>query len=103
MYVVAEYNTDKDNLWVYDERMAAGKPLPQSIIGPFETFELARAYSESYQEDDTDVYDVYVADEEFPEGTVISDPAEYPGGWKTLSGGPETLVSLIQGPPLNVM
>ena len=101
--VIAEYNTDNDNRWVYDERIAAGSELPQSIVGPFETVEFAEAYLEGYQVDDTDVYDVYVVEREFPEGTIISDPAEYPGGWKTLSGGPETLLSLIQGPPLNLM
>lgn len=101
--VIAEYNTDNENRWVYDERAASGEELPCSIIGPFASMAEAILYVEGYQEDDTDLHDVYVVEEDFPEGTIISDPAEYPSGWKELAGGPETLLSLIQGPPLNRM
>lgn len=101
--VVAEYNTDNENRWVYDDRCASGEELPSSIVGPFDTMEEAIAYVETYQEDDTDLHDVYVVEEEFPEGTVINDPKEYPNGWKQLAGGPETLLSLVQGPSLNQM
>jgi hypothetical protein len=86
--VIAEFNTDENNKWVFDQRVRSGKELPCCIYGPFETEEEANQYCEDFMPDDTDVYDVWVAEEDFPEGTTINDPEEYPSGYKELESGP---------------
>lgn len=76
-YVIAEFNTDENNKWVYDDRILQGEPLPMSIFGPFEDFEKAMKYAEDFMPDDTDVHDVYVTSGPPEEGWVVNDPEEY--------------------------
>jgi hypothetical protein len=101
--VIAEFNTNANNEWVYDERIAADEELPNAIYGPFTDVDSASKYVEDFMPDETDLYDVYVVDEEFPEGTPINNPSEYPDGWKHLAGDPSALLSLIEGPVPNLL
>lgn len=77
-YVIAEFNTDENNKWVYEERTLQGDPLPMCIYGPFEDYDEAMQYAEDFMPDDTDVHDVYVTSGEPEESwDVINDPKEY--------------------------
>lgn len=93
-YVVAEFNTDENNKWVYDIRERSGEPLPICVYGPFEEEEAANAYLDDFMPDETDLYDVWLTTELEPYWMVINDPAEYDHhGWKLLQEG--NLISLV--------
>lgn len=92
-YIVAEFNTDDNNKWVYDACERSGDPLPMVAYGPFETEDEANAYCEDFMPDDTDVYDVWVTSQ-LEEGWYANDPTEYDHyGYKLLAQGP--LIGLI--------
>ena len=92
-YVVAEFNTDDQNKWVYDKCLRNGDPLPMVAYGPFEKEDEANAFCEDFMPDDTDVYDVWVTSK-LEDGWYANDPKKYAHhGYEVL--GESELISLV--------
>lgn len=106
--VVIEWNTDEKSEWI-DQKDRVSIPgekeldYPLSIVGPFETEEESVEWMSDALPDNTDVFDMYTVDREFPEEWYIADPKEFPDGYfRPFGESDQAIITLVLEPPMPV-